>query len=157
MSLLAALEGEHHGGEKVLKGEVGRDAGEKKRNGPEEKPLLSSQQVSQCFCMPIKQAAEELNVGLTLLKRQCRELGIPRWPHRKLKSLETLIKNAQVFLLISISFSSGISHLLNFKLILVHFFASGWHPLFILVPAFEFGKPVSRNCSCAAGAREAYD
>ena len=102
MSLLAALEGEHHGGEKVLKGGVGRDAGEKKRNGPEEKPLLSFQQVSQCFCMPIKQAAEELNVGLTLLKRQCRELGIPRWPHRKLKSLETLIKNAQVFLLISL-------------------------------------------------------
>ncbi|XP_040247362.1 uncharacterized protein [Aegilops tauschii subsp. strangulata] len=95
MSLLAALEGEHHGGEKVMKGEVGRDAGEKKRNGPEEKPLLSFQQVSRCFCMPIKQAAEKLNVGLTLLKRQCRELGIPRWPHRKLKSLETLIKNAQ--------------------------------------------------------------
>ncbi|KAF7080395.1 hypothetical protein CFC21_084487 [Triticum aestivum] len=95
MSLLAALEGEHHGGEKELKGEVGRDAGEKKRDGPEEKPLLLFQQVSRCFCMPIKQAAEELNVGLTLLKRQCRELGIPRWPHRKLKSLETLIKNAQ--------------------------------------------------------------
>ncbi|KAF0935216.1 hypothetical protein E2562_031253 [Oryza meyeriana var. granulata] len=45
--------------------------------------------------MPIKQAAQELNVGLTLLKKRCRVLGIPRWPHRKVKSLETLIKNVQ--------------------------------------------------------------
>ncbi|XP_044955221.1 protein RKD4-like [Hordeum vulgare subsp. vulgare] len=95
-SFLAALERNYHGGEKELKGELGRDAGEKKHNRSEEKPfVLTFELVSQYFCMPIKRAAEELNVGLTILKKRCREIGIPRWPHRKVKSLETLIKNAQ--------------------------------------------------------------
>jgi hypothetical protein len=33
--------------------------------------------VSRHF-MPIKQAAQELKVGVTVLKKQCRELGIAR-------------------------------------------------------------------------------
>jgi hypothetical protein len=32
-------------------------------------------------------------VGVTVLKKRCRELGIARWPHRKVKSLNTLIEN----------------------------------------------------------------
>ncbi|KAK4437060.1 protein RKD2 [Sesamum alatum] len=56
---------------------------------------LSKETISQYFYMPITQAARELNVGLTLLKKRCRELGIRRWPHRKLMSLQTLIKNVQ--------------------------------------------------------------
>ena len=58
--------------------------------------MLSRKTISQYFYMPITQAAKELNVGLTLLKKRCRELGIRRWPHRKLMSLQTLIKNVQV-------------------------------------------------------------
>ncbi|KAH6797338.1 RWP-RK domain-containing protein [Perilla frutescens var. hirtella] len=54
---------------------------------------LTRKMISQYFYMPITQAARELNVGLTLLKKRCRELGIRRWPHRKLMSLQTLIKN----------------------------------------------------------------
>jgi hypothetical protein len=101
------LEVDHHKAEKDLKRKLDRAAGEKKRkwrlrNGPEETPF-TFELVSGYFCMPVKQAAEELNVGLTHLKRKCREVGIPRWPHRKVKSLELLIKNAQVFLLIPIS------------------------------------------------------
>jgi len=46
--------------------------------------------------MPITRAARELNVGLTVLKKRCRELGIARWPHRKMKSLKSLILNVQV-------------------------------------------------------------
>ncbi|RZC88725.1 hypothetical protein C5167_031097 [Papaver somniferum] len=57
--------------------------------------FLSYETISKYFYMPITQAARELNVGLTLLKKRCRELGIPRWPHRKLMSLQTLIKNVQ--------------------------------------------------------------
>ena len=49
--------------------------------------MLSKETISQYFYMPITQAAKELNVGLTLLKKRCRELGIRRWPHRKLMSL----------------------------------------------------------------------
>jgi hypothetical protein len=45
--------------------------------------------------MPIKMAVWELKVVVTMLKKQCRELGIARWPHRKVKSLNTLIDNIQ--------------------------------------------------------------
>ncbi|XP_034672872.1 protein RKD1-like [Vitis riparia] len=69
------------------------------RKGREEKSnsskMLSRNTISQYFYMPITQAARELKVGLTLLKKRCRELGIRRWPHRKLMSLQTLIKNVQ--------------------------------------------------------------
>ncbi|KAJ1401612.1 RWP-RK domain [Sesbania bispinosa] len=57
--------------------------------------MLSRKNISQYFYMPISKAARELNVGLTHLKKRCRELGIQRWPHRKLMSLQTLIKNVQ--------------------------------------------------------------
>ncbi|KAJ4824204.1 hypothetical protein Tsubulata_013059, partial [Turnera subulata] len=56
---------------------------------------LSREMISKYFYMPITQAAKELDVGLTLLKKRCREVGIKRWPHRKLMSLQTLIKNIQ--------------------------------------------------------------
>lgn len=68
-----------------------------------EAAVLTFEVVSRYFYMPIMQAARELNVGLTLLKKRCRELGIPRWPHRKMKSLQSLIKNVQVFLLSPLS------------------------------------------------------
>lgn len=72
---------------------------------------LSRKTISSYFYMPITQAAKELNVGLTLLKKRCRELGIRRWPHRKLMSLETLIKNVQVkIFLTSLNFSSNSEH-----------------------------------------------
>ncbi|CAH9145429.1 unnamed protein product, partial [Cuscuta epithymum] len=47
--------------------------------------------------MPIMEAAKELGVGITLLKKRCRMLGIRRWPHRKLASLQTLINYVQEF------------------------------------------------------------
>ncbi|CAN4088458.1 unnamed protein product [Withania somnifera] len=56
---------------------------------------LSRDAISKYFYMPITQAAKELNIGLTLLKKRCRDLGIRRWPHRKLMSLQTLIKNVK--------------------------------------------------------------
>ncbi|XP_019460317.1 PREDICTED: protein RKD1-like [Lupinus angustifolius] len=57
--------------------------------------MLSRKTISEYFYMPITQAARELNVGLTLLKKRCREFGIRRWPHRKLISLQALIINVQ--------------------------------------------------------------
>ncbi|CAH8355823.1 unnamed protein product [Eruca vesicaria subsp. sativa] len=56
---------------------------------------LSMETISGYFYMPITQAAMELDVGLTLLKRRCRELGFRRWPHRKLMSLLALINNVK--------------------------------------------------------------
>lgn len=58
---------------------------------------LSRKTISQYFYLPIAEAAKAMNVGLTLLKKRCREVGIRRWPRRKLMSLQTLIKNVQVY------------------------------------------------------------
>uniref|UniRef100_A0A7N0ZW49 RWP-RK domain-containing protein n=1 Tax=Kalanchoe fedtschenkoi TaxID=63787 RepID=A0A7N0ZW49_KALFE len=57
--------------------------------------LLTWDILSQYFYLPIAQAARELNIGLTLFKKRCRELGVRRWPHRKLMSIKSLIKNVQ--------------------------------------------------------------
>ncbi|PIN06874.1 hypothetical protein CDL12_20562 [Handroanthus impetiginosus] len=65
------------------------------KNSSSSSKKLSRKTISQYFYMPITQAAKELNVGLTLLKKRCRELGIWRWPHRKLMSLQTLINNVE--------------------------------------------------------------
>lgn len=35
---------------------------------------------------PISEAAQELGVGLTALKRRCREVGILRWPYRQVSA-----------------------------------------------------------------------
>ncbi|KAH1089107.1 hypothetical protein J1N35_016364 [Gossypium stocksii] len=69
---------------------------EKKNKNFNNAKMLSREIISQYFYMPITKAAKELKVGLTLLKKRCRELGIRRWPHRKLMSLQTLTKNLQV-------------------------------------------------------------
>lgn len=89
--------------ESIVK-ETMEEDGNKVERGREERSIsnssstkmLSRKTISQYFYMPITQAARELNVGLTLLKKRCRELGIRRWPHRKLMSLQTLINNVQV-------------------------------------------------------------
>ncbi|XP_059288669.1 protein RKD1-like [Lycium ferocissimum] len=57
--------------------------------------MLSRDTISKYFYMPIIQAAKELNIGVTFLKIRCRDLGIRRWPHRKLMSLQTLIENVK--------------------------------------------------------------
>lgn len=57
---------------------------------------LEFEEIKKHFGVPITEAAKEMNVGLTLLKRRCRELNIMRWPHRKLKSLKLLIDNVKV-------------------------------------------------------------
>ncbi|XP_062074862.1 protein RKD4 [Humulus lupulus] len=51
--------------------------------------------IQKYFNVPIKEAAMELGIGVTRLKKRCRELNIMRWPHRKLKSLKYLLKNVK--------------------------------------------------------------
>ena len=57
---------------------------------------FSREDMKPYFKMPITKAAKELGVGLTLLKRRCRELGFSRWPHRKLTSIDGLMNNLKV-------------------------------------------------------------
>ncbi|XP_052626853.1 protein RKD1-like [Lactuca sativa] len=56
---------------------------------------LSRENITKYFYMLIKQATMELNVGTTLLKKHCRDLGNRRWPRRKLMRLQTLINNVK--------------------------------------------------------------
>ncbi|KAL3650566.1 hypothetical protein CASFOL_006969 [Castilleja foliolosa] len=66
------------------------------RNGKHNKSsTLQLEEIQKYFDVPIIKAAKELNVGLTVLKKRCRELNIMRWPHRKIKSLKSLIHNVK--------------------------------------------------------------
>ncbi|KAH6770957.1 RWP-RK domain-containing protein [Perilla frutescens var. hirtella] len=66
-----------------------------RRNGRHKSSGLQLEEIQKYFDFPITRAAKELNVGLTVLKKRCRELNIARWPHRKIKSLKSLIHNVK--------------------------------------------------------------
>ncbi|XP_078168685.1 RWP-RK domain-containing protein [Carex rostrata] len=81
--------------EKVLNRAEERMIIDKRETGRARLADIGYNDIKRYFYMPITQAAKEMNVGLTILKKRCRELGIPRWPHRKMKSLRSLIRNVQ--------------------------------------------------------------
>lgn len=70
--------------------------GKKKRAPSNHIANIAYSDLVKYFDMPIVEASRRLNVGLTVLKKKCREFGIPRWPHRKIKSLDSLIHDLQV-------------------------------------------------------------
>jgi hypothetical protein len=51
--------------------------------------------VQSVFHLPIADAAPLLGLGVTALKKRCRRINIPRWPYRKLASLEKLIESVE--------------------------------------------------------------
>merc|ERR1719355_266886 len=53
---------------------------------------MNLQELAQYFHLPINDAASAIGVCATVLKKICRKNGIDRWPHRKIKSLETMIE-----------------------------------------------------------------
>ena len=46
----------------------------------------------------LQDAAKKLNLGLSVLKRLCRDIGLVRWPYRKRHSLANVISKTQRFL-----------------------------------------------------------
>ncbi|CAL6306190.1 unnamed protein product [Bathycoccus prasinos] len=38
----------------------------------------------------LNDAAKELGMGVTALKKKCRKFGVKRWPYRQIKSLDSL-------------------------------------------------------------------
>ncbi|XP_017219250.1 uncharacterized protein LOC108196464 [Daucus carota subsp. sativus] len=84
-----------NGEEEQYKARSCRSAVGKQKGCGSSSKMLTREEISGYFYMPITQAAMEMNVGLTYLKRRCRDLGIRRWPHRKLMSLQSLINNVQ--------------------------------------------------------------
>lgn len=73
----------------------------KKRAASEDVAKIALEDLVKYFDVPMVEASRNLKVGLTVLKRKCREFGIPRWPHRKIKSLDSLIRDLQVLSSIS--------------------------------------------------------
>ncbi|XP_031269344.1 protein RKD5 isoform X3 [Pistacia vera] len=67
----------------------------KKRAASEDIARIALEDLVKYFDLPILEASRNLKVGLTVLKKKCREFGIPRWPHRKIKSLDGLINELQ--------------------------------------------------------------
>lgn len=57
---------------------------------------ITKDELVACFNMPSEEAAKHLGIGLTVLKRICRQFGVPRWPFRKIKSLDRLLQNVEV-------------------------------------------------------------
>jgi len=51
--------------------------------------------LAKYFHLPINGAAREIGVCATVLKKICRKNGIPRWPHRKIKSINKMIETLQ--------------------------------------------------------------
>jgi len=47
------------------------------------------------FHLPINDAAKKLGLCVTVLKQKCREFGVLRWPFRKVKKINTLIKQLE--------------------------------------------------------------
>ncbi|PON50014.1 RWP-RK domain containing protein [Parasponia andersonii] len=67
----------------------------KKRATSKDIARIALSDLAKYFDLPIVEASRNLEVGLTVLKKKCREFGIPRWPHRKIKSLDSLIRDLQ--------------------------------------------------------------
>lgn len=50
------------------------------------------------FDMPIQEAAQQLGIGLSVLKRVCRTIGLARWPFRKRQSLRNVMEQTKLYL-----------------------------------------------------------
>ncbi|CAM8900509.1 unnamed protein product [Rhodiola kirilowii] len=88
------VEAEKDNNRKGLEKAGGRKKERKSYKGVNAKELKVDE-IQKYFDMPISVAAKKMNVGLTVLKKRCRELNIMRWPHRKLMSLKSLINNVK--------------------------------------------------------------
>jgi hypothetical protein len=55
--------------------------------------LIAEEVIRNHFHLPVIIAAKKLSVCDTVLKQMCREYGIMRWPHLKLKSIQNQIQS----------------------------------------------------------------
>lgn len=63
--------------------------------GSEPQDSISFSELSKYFHVPLVDAAKTIGVCPTALKRACRKNNVPRWPHRKIKSLDKAIENTR--------------------------------------------------------------
>ena len=55
--------------------------------------FIPYEDIEKCFHLPLAKACKALGIGMTCLKRKCRQYKIRSWPYRKLKSIDNLIDN----------------------------------------------------------------
>jgi len=89
---------------------------------------LQYDDIKKHFDVPITMAAKKMNVGVTNLKKRCRELNITRWPHRKLRSLTVLINNLKVY---SSCCLAALPHIFKYMKNNIIFFCLGYSFLFV--------------------------
>lgn len=53
--------------------------------------LITFEELKNLFHLAIAEAAEELGICETMLKKRCRNLGIKRWPQKKINSINNII------------------------------------------------------------------
>ena len=49
----------------------------------------------------VQEAAQQLKIGLSVLKRICRQMGLARWPYRTRQSLRGVIAKTQEYYMVS--------------------------------------------------------
>ena len=54
--------------------------------------ICTFETISSYFHLPLAEASAKLGICATILKKICRSFGIKRWPHRKIRSINNLIK-----------------------------------------------------------------
>jgi|SaaInlStandDraft_5_1057022.scaffolds.fasta_scaffold33438_2 hypothetical protein len=68
------------------------DQNTRRRNA---KPL-NFEDVASLFSLPLNEAADRLGVCKSHLKKECRKLGLARWPGRQLRKLDRKISDVRL-------------------------------------------------------------
>lgn len=58
-------------------------------------PIISFEEVKKQYHLPLNDAAKELEICTTVLKKICRKNGVKRWPYRQVNSLNNVIKYSE--------------------------------------------------------------
>lgn len=61
----------------------------------EERQIISKETLSMYFHLPLQEAAKRTNICPVQFKKICRQQGIQRWPHRKIRSITVLITEVE--------------------------------------------------------------
>lgn len=76
---------------------------------------LTREKLSEYFHLPMKDAAEDLGVCSTVMKKACRKYNINRWPNRKIKAIERVAKKVDSRLRRTDLSSEEVTDLTNIK------------------------------------------
>jgi len=58
---------------------------------------LQFDEIKKHFYVPQTTAAKNMNVGLTLFRKRCKELEITKWPYIKFKIVMSLINDFKIY------------------------------------------------------------